>query len=165
MVDTLSQVSVVGHNALVGMGQIGVIQGNQLSKAVVGSCIGLSLYDPVSKFGLLGHIVLPESHGKVGSPGKFADLAIPVMLEMAAKNGAKPGRLIAKIAGGANMFNKSGPIQIGDSNIKAVTRILQEFKIAISGSCVGGTKGRRIEFESETGKFQVGVVGQDSVTL
>ena len=54
--------------------------------------------------------------------------------------------LTAKLAGGANMFNGSGPLQIGDANAEAVAAALKEAGIPVAGQDVGGTRGRRVEF-------------------
>ncbi len=62
---------------LVGMGQIAAGGPPQKMRAVVGSCIALALYHPRLKRGVMAHIVLPDSAGRDGTPGKFADTAIP----------------------------------------------------------------------------------------
>ena len=97
----------------VGMGQIVVAEAPTRIVTVLGSCVGVSLYYPRLRLGALGHIVLPRSNGTATNPGKFADTAIPHMLQLLAEHGAKPGALIVKIAGGACMFGASGPMQIG----------------------------------------------------
>ena len=70
------------QETLVGMGQIAAGGPPQIMRAVVGSCIALSLYHSRLKRGAMAHIVLPAASGRDGTPGKFADTAIPKMLEM-----------------------------------------------------------------------------------
>ncbi len=84
---------------MVGMGQIAAGGPPQKMKAVVGSCIALSLYHPRLKRGAMAHIVLPESAGRDGLPGKFANTAIPRMLELLKELNAPAACLTAKLAG------------------------------------------------------------------
>src|SRR3712207_9225933 len=81
----------------------------------LGSCIGIALYDPIKKIGGLAHIMLPDStqFSNVSNPMKFADLAIPMLLEKMEKQGAVKRHIKAKIAGGASMFNRSEERRVG----------------------------------------------------
>ncbi len=87
-------------------------------RAILGSCIGLALYHPGRKIGVMAHIVLAESAGRDGIPGKFADTAVPTCSGYS-ENAACRLRPDGQLAGGANMFNGSGPLQIGDANAEA----------------------------------------------
>jgi chemotaxis protein CheD len=150
---------------MVGMGQIAAGQPPQKMKAVVGSCIALSLYHPRLKRGAMAHIVLPDSAGRKGSPGKFADTAVPGMLELLKQFNAPASCLTAKLAGGANMFGGSGPLQIGDANVEAVAQSLRAAGIRITAQDVGGNRGRRVTFECEGGAMIVESAGQQTTTL
>ena len=150
---------------LVGMGQIAAGGPPQKMKAVVGSCIALALYHPRLKRGVMAHIVLPDSAGRDGTPGKFADTAVPRMLELLQGVGAPAPCLTAKLAGGANMFGSSGPLQIGDANIEAVAQALRAAGIRIAAQDVGGNRGRRVTFECEGGAMIVESAGQPTKTL
>ena len=150
---------------MVGMAQLALVAKPDRARAVVGSCIGLGLYHSRAGIAMLGHIVLPNSGGRSGPPGKFADTAIPHMIEQMQSQGAgKPG-LVAKIAGGANMFATSGPLQIGQQNATAVLELLKELSIPVAAEHVGGTKGRRITVDSGTGELAIEIVGQPTVVL
>ena len=72
----------------------------------LGSCVGITLYDGVNRIGGLSHIMLPDStqFSSVNNAMKFADLAIPMLIEKLEKLGARKRNLKAKIAGGASMF-------------------------------------------------------------
>ncbi len=150
---------------LVGMGQITAGAPPQKMKAVVGSCIALSIYHARLKRAAMAHIVLPESAGRDGLPGKFADTAIPRMLELLKGLAAPAACLTAKLAGGANMFGSSGPLQIGDANIEAVVQALRAAGIRIAAQDVGGNRGRRVTFECEGGAMIVESAGQPTKTL
>ena len=109
----------------------------------LGSCVGIAIYDTQSKRGGLSHIMLPDSTSFTRDikPEKFADLAIPIMIEEIG-NGRR-SKLIAKIAGGASMFSFSSTTNnIGQRNVEAVERVLKQFKIPILSSDTGGSIGR-----------------------
>jgi chemotaxis protein CheD len=152
-------------DTLVGMGQIAAGGPPQKMKAVVGSCIALSLYHPRLNRGVMAHVVLPDSAGRGGAPGKFADTAVPQMLELLKEFSATASCLTAKLAGGANMFGSSGPLQIGDANVEAVAHALRAAGIRITAQDVGGNRGRRVTFECEGGAMIVESAGQPTKTL
>lgn len=118
---------------------------NTLITLGLGSCVGIAIYDRLTKVGGLSHIMLPDSSQFKGEKKveKFADLAIPSMVEEISR-GKGTRNLRAKIAGGASMFNfSSNPnMAIGERNIQAVIRILEELKIPIIGQDTGGSTGR-----------------------
>lgn len=149
---------------LVGMGQISAGQAPDRLKAVLGSCIGLVLYHPRLRTGVMAHIVLPSAEGREGTPGKFADTALPWMMQLLQQRGAAHG-LIAKLAGGAKMFGGAGPLQIGEANAEAVARLLQAAGIRVVGSDVGGTSGRRVTFDCEQGSLLVECAGRPTRSL
>lgn len=111
----------------------------------LGSCVGIAIYDSQTKRGGLSHIMLPDSTSFTRDIkiAKFADLAIPHMIEEIVKQGSRRSRLTAKIAGGASMFSfSSSTNNIGQRNVEAVERVLKELKIPILSSDTGGSVGR-----------------------
>ena len=131
----------------------------------LGSCIGLAAYDPVSKVGGLAHIVLPDSErsrkGRLSA--KFADVAVPLLLEEVSKRGAVKSRLEIKMAGGAHMFRLVGTddsLNIGKRNIARVRELLAREQVGIRGSDVGGNSGRTLWLYVESGRVAVRMVGQ-----
>jgi chemotaxis protein CheD len=126
----------------------------------LGSCVGVCLWDPIIKIGGMVHIMLPDSKQarNVANQAKYADSGIKLLMEELYKNGARDGRLVAKIAGGAQMFNFShtkGVIKIGEQNIKAVKNVLRFNKIKLLAEDVGGNYGRTIEFSTKNGQLLV----------
>jgi chemotaxis protein CheD len=150
---------------LVGMGQIAAGGAPQQMKAIVGSCIALAFYHSRLKMGAMAHIVLPDSTGRTGTPGKFADTAVPRMLELLKESGTPTHCLLAKLAGGANMFGTAGPLQIGEANIEAVTQTLRKAGIRVIAQDVGGSRGRRVTFGCGDGEMIVESPGQPAKTL
>ena len=150
---------------LVGMGQVAADRAPGRMKTVLGSCIGLAIYHPRLKTGVMAHIVLPDSAGRGGTPGKFVDTAIPEMLKLLKELGSPAHGLTAKFAGGANMFAGSGPLQIGDANTEAVRRALKDVGIRVAGQDIGGTRGRRVIFDCTGGAMTVECAGRPTRTL
>jgi len=152
-------------NTMVGMGQIVLARAPATLSAVLGSCVGVVLYHPRLCLGALGHVMLPDSAGRSGGGAKFADQAVPAMVQEMERQGAHRAGLVAKIVGGASMFGTPGPLQVGPANAEAVTRALSGLAIRVSAQDVGGSKGRRIGFDPATGAVVVEIVGQPPRTL
>jgi len=120
----------------------------------VGSCIVISLYDRTSKIGAMAHAMLPKKTSlKSNNECKYIDIVIPKMIDELRKLGVDTKNLIAKLAGGANMFNGENQFasSIGDDNISHAVEILNDFDIPIDGESVGGTSGRNVEFNLTNG--------------
>ncbi len=152
-------------NQSVGMGQILLASAPGQLNAVLGSCVGIALYHRRLKLGALAHVVLPDSTGRPGLPGKFADTAVPHMVHQLEAKGAMRNQLMVRIAGGACMFGVGGPLQIGDANIEAVTKALNAMGLRVQAQDVGGTKGRRMTLDCATGQLSVQTVGEAPRTL
>ena len=142
----------------VGVADLCVVASRRLLvSSALGSCMGVALYDRTHRVGGLAHIMLPSQVRTNGyhPVGKFADMAIPVMIEQMKKAGANPVRLVAKIMGGAEMFVDTGTVSIGERNIFAVKSMLRTSGIRVVASDVGGHHARTIEFDTGTGVVTV----------
>ena len=134
-------------------------------RTLLGSCIGLALYDRKQKVAGLAHIVLPTARGVPELPGKFVDTAIPALMKDMEKLARAPLKLTAKLAGGANMFSTSVAKTIGLQNIEATEHFLAELRIPIVASHCGGEQGRRMSVDSNTGSVVIEIVGFDPIKL
>jgi chemotaxis protein CheD len=113
----------------------------------LGSCIGLTMYDPNLKLGAMVHIMLPESGGRMDRPGKYVDTAVPLLVKELVALGCKNRSIVAKIAGGACMFEYFGTnLNIGERNAVKVRLLLQEHNIQLAAEDVGGKVGRSVTF-------------------
>ena len=126
----------------------------------LGSCIGVSLYDPQLKVGGLLHIMLPDSKQARASdnPAKFADTGFPLMLKDVLALGAVKSRLVAILAGGAQMFafqNATDVMRVGSRNAEAVKKLLQANGIKILAEDTGGTYGRTVSIDLTNGAYKV----------
>lgn len=130
----------------------------------LGSCVGIALYDQYKKIGGLAHIMLPDSNqfNNITNEKKFANLAIPILIEKMVKQGANLRSIKAKIAGGASMFNfadKSMNMDIGKRNSLAVKDTLKKLNIPVINEDVGGNKGRTMIFDTTAFLVKIRTVG------
>lgn len=156
----------MGEVIKVGMADLNICKSpNVITTLGLGSCIGLTLYDPVTKVGGMVHYMLPDST-KVrnnGNIAKFADTGIEELLKKVLAAGANRNRLVAKIAGGARMFEVSGLSDIGNigaRNAEAAKMILQQKKIRLIAEDTGLNYGRTVELHCDTGDFYIKSVGK-----
>lgn len=131
-----------------------------LSTLSLGSCVGIALYDSVTKIGGLAHIMLPDSRitKTLANPAKFADTAINAMLKQLHEKGAGRKRIVAKIAGGAMMFESAmidPTMQIGERNVKATKSILDNLGIPVVAEDTGKNYGRTMELDTRTGEVTI----------
>ena len=151
----------------VGIADLAIVEApTNLVTIGLGSCIGIFIHDRVKKDSALIHIMLPDStmFRNITNRCKFADLAIPDVINTMIQNGSKRINLTAKICGGAAMFKFSQTSinsEIGEKNGIAVKRILKEQNINIIGEDLGGNKGRTMFANSETGVVRIRVIGKE----
>ncbi len=132
----------------------------------LGSCVGIAIRDPGTGIGGLAHIMLPDSteiRNNSNRP-KFADTGIADMVDAMVKEGANRNKLVAKIAGGAQMFafgsSKSDMIRVGERNVLASKKKLSEMNIPLLAEDTGETYGRTVVFYPENGNFLIRAVGK-----
>jgi chemotaxis protein CheD len=153
------------HKQSVRMGEIAFARGAGTLRSLLGSCIGIALYDRGSNVAGLAHVVLPQSRGKGAPPGKFMDTAIPALIE--GMEALAEGRLAAeaRIAGGANMFATSVTNTVGMQNIEACERLLGEHGIPLKARHCGGEQGRRMMLDASTGVVTIEIVGAETIEI
>ena len=150
----------------VGMADLNVCKSpDMITTLGLGSCVGITLYDPVTKIGGLAHVMLPDSTAirNNSNIAKFADTGIDELLKRVIAAGANKTRLQAKIAGGAKMFAVSGTSdmgRIGDRNAEAARAKLKELGIRLLVDETGLNFGRTIELYCETGELHIKAVGK-----
>lgn len=135
----------------------------------LGSCIGIALYDPMIKLGALIHIMLPEVCGMGdGNIFKYADTGLAGTFRKMEIMGARKPRLVAKIAGGAKMFELKGNSSLGNigaRNIVSVKQILYSEGIRLAASDVGENYARTMTFDVATGKVRIRTYGRTEIIL
>ncbi|MCD6134236.1 MAG: chemotaxis protein CheD [Candidatus Omnitrophica bacterium] len=150
-----------GEKIIVPMAGLAVAEAPQiLSTLALGSCMGIILYDRYAKIGGLAHCMLPNSKTATHeyTPGKYVDTAIEELIAKLEKKGVKSKSLSAVLVGGADMFphisHKLG-LNIGEGNLEAARRELGKRHIKIEKEDTGGSIGRTVEFDLQTGKLMI----------
>ncbi|GAB3067209.1 chemotaxis protein CheD [Virgibacillus ainsalahensis] len=137
----------------------------------LGSCVGVVMYDEAKKIAGLAHILLPDSslaRRSILNKYKYADTALPLLIEKLVVAGARKYALKAKMAGGAQMFqftSKSDIMRIGARNIEAVQEKLQEYHIPVVSSDLGGKVGRTIEFDPTVCELKIRKVNKEEMVI
>ncbi|MGI5936499.1 MAG: chemotaxis protein CheD [Oscillospiraceae bacterium] len=137
----------------------------------LGSCVGVAIYDPVTRIGGLIHVLLPsykEFTQGVHSRTKFADSGIVDLVNAMVEAGAGRYNLKAKIVGGAAMFStESNQVYntIGSRNVSMCVETLKKLGIEIVAQDVGGNKGRSIYFDLSTGALSVRTIEKGEKTI
>jgi chemotaxis protein CheD len=125
----------------------------------LGSCIALMLHDPVAQIAGMVHYMLPESPESEergnARPCKFADTAIPFLLQAALAQGADKRRLIVFAAGGAQVMNDNSIFNIGKRNCLALRKALWKFGLVVHAEDIGGTAVRTVRMEVGTGRVWI----------
>ncbi len=153
-----------GTDLVLGLGQMRVTKDTDevLVCLGLGSCVAVCAYDPIAKVAGMAHIVLPSASGSSGPHPKFADSAIPMIIDQMQELGALKGRMVVKIAGGAQMVGANattGTMNIGERNVEAVTSVLAQHGLEVRAADTGGNYGRTARFRVESGSVVVSKAG------
>jgi chemotaxis protein CheD len=141
----------------------------QLVTYSLGSCIGMAAFDPTVGVGGLLHYVLPESGSdpaKAAShPAMFADTGIGLMLDALERLGASRRRLKVRLAGGAQLVDPAGVLNIGRRNYLAARKLLWKHGLILEMEAVGGSVSRHMGLDLASGEIWVKThPGADTVT-
>ncbi len=153
---------------VVNMGCLEVAESPTHLVALLGSCVGIALYDPETRIGGLAHVMLPSSERGnefLKKRSKFADTAVPALVEALSNAGASSKRVVAKLAGGANvlrMAHDDSTNHIGTANTESSIRALRELGIEIVWQDTGGKHARKMSVSLED--FAVSVRMIDSMS-
>jgi len=157
--------SVSGEVHNVGIAQARVVRAPDRLRTILGSCVGVALCDRSAGVGGIVHVMLPNREGFGGNPAKFADSGVDLLIEQMQEAGASKARLVAKIAGGAAMFDKHDVGAVGQRNVEAVKTRLAGHRIRVAAEDVGGGKGRKMLLDPATGEVTVEHIGEAPRTI
>lgn len=137
----------------------------------LGSCVALAAHDKKSRMTGLAHVVLPDSsinkeEAEGEKPGKYADTAVQAILGKMLALGVKKESLIIKIAGGTQIFSSgsnSSILNIGQRNVEALKKAIDELGLTISREDTGGNYGRALKINAMTGIFYLKIIGQEEI--
>jgi len=146
---------ILRNSTFIHVGQIHIDVAPRAISTVLGSCVAVCLYDTTLGIGGMNHYLLPFWNGNGLQTPKFGNIAIPKLIETMVAKGSHPGRMEAKIFGGAmmNTSEVSNVMMIGEKNIMVARDILEEYSINIIAEDIGGQNGRKIQFDLKEGKI------------
>lgn len=157
----------VDGKTVVGVGDLAVCtdpQGTLITYAL-GSCIGVTVYDPVAKVGGLLHFMLPTSdlnkEKSEANPAMFGDTGIPLLFNACYEKGAKKERLIVCAAGGAEVLSDGGHFKIGSRNRTLIRKIFWKNGILLAADDTGGNNSRTMSFRMTDGTVSVRTQGTE----
>lgn len=129
----------------------------------LGSCIGVTLYDPVVRVGGLLHFMLPDSTIDIQkaqkNPWMFADTGVPLFFKGAYQLGAEKRRVQVKLAGGSQIMDESNYFNIGKRNYMALRKIFWMNNVLIQAEDIGGNINRTLSIELSSGKVWIKTSG------
>lgn len=152
----------------VGVGEIAatVTRGDSVRAIALGSCIALIILDPSSRCVSMAHVALPDSAiapDRVhDSPGRFADTAVPALLEAVARTAriVDPRGLIVKLAGGAHVIAGGASFDIGRRNAIALKRHLWTRRMGAIAEELGGNISRTVTVDVAEGRVRISSPGR-----
>ena len=119
---------------------------------VLGSCVAVCLWDDSTGIGGLNHYLLPYRISEQSPSTRFGTLAIVQLIEKLETLGARRRGLRAKIFGGASMITPQTHRSPGRLNAEVALDLLRESRIPVDATDVGGTRGRKLIFHTDTGE-------------
>lgn len=120
---------------------------------ILGSCVAVSLHDPKLAIGGLNHFLLPhQAESATGSP-RFGGPAIRQLHAELLRRGAEAARLRAKVFGGACVLeaNQGSASPLGNENARLAEMVLAQLGVPVIASDLGGQRGRKLRFDTDSG--------------
>lgn len=136
----------------------------------LGSCLGITVYDPVARVGGLLHVMLPSADidpdGAQQNPFKFVDTGVPRLFNECYRAGAVKQRMVVKVAGGArpNAAGAEDHFEIGKRNFIMLRKLFWKNGVLMDATEVGGSDSRTVELEIGSGTVTL-KVGRAKRTL
>jgi chemotaxis protein CheD len=154
-------------SVVIGISDMNVVRGaDSIITYALGSCVGIALYDKTRRIAGLAHVLMPSSKdvrdGNINVM-KYVDTAVPELVRRMERAGSLAQTLVAKLAGGAQMFSMSGAstqFNIGERNITQAKEALQRLRIPIVAHDVGANYGRTVEIFAETGIYRIKAIAK-----
>ena len=136
--------------------KVSATQGDLLVTYSLGSCIGVTIWDPEARVGGMIHFMLPESSLSPAkaktNPAMFADTGVPLLFRAAYELGAVKKRMVVKVAGGSQLLDDKGTFNIGKRNYVMLRKIFWKNGILIESEDVGGSISRTMRLDVGSGR-------------
>jgi chemotaxis protein CheD len=134
-------------------GQIFVSAEGHAVTTILGSCVSVCLWDPISEIGGINHFLLPFDAGNGQASARFGNLAMRELIDKLLAIGAEQDQLQAKLFGGACVLEafRNGENHLGSQNVEVARKMLAALNVPIIGEDVEGRNGRKLIFHTDTG--------------
>lgn len=147
----------------VGIAELGTSAdpGTVLATYALGSCLGITLWDPEAGVGGLLHVMLPDSGldpaRARANPERFVDTGVPLLFHRCYELGARKDRILVRVAGGASMRQDAGAdhFKTGKRNFLALRQMLWKNGVFLKRADVGGSRSRTLFFHLDRGELLV----------
>ena len=147
--------------------QTGGAADRQLGTYALGSCIGLTAYDPTARVGGLLHFMLPQPSVRAENEQlkqfMYATTGIPMMLRRLQERGASQSRMVLCAAGGAEILEGAASMAIGKRNRTMLRKVLWKMNLALAAEDTGGSLARTMTLDLATGFVSVRARSSNSV--
>ena len=140
---------------------------DRLVTYALGSCLGITVWDPVAGVGGMLHVMLPsgaiDAEKAARNPAMFVDTGVPLLFRRSYELGARKERLVVRVAGGAHhgVTEDADPFEIGKRNMLALRKLLWKNNVLIHAHDVGGWQtSRTMRLDLATGEITVRANGR-----
>jgi chemotaxis protein CheD len=165
---SINAITGFSRKLVVGVGGLAVSNNQSvvLTTYSLGSCLGITIYDPVAKVGGLLHAMLPESSlnpaKAAEQPAMFVDTGLRALFRAAYELKLEKHRVQLCVAGGAQIMDESGFFNIGQRNYKRLSELLKAHCINPNAEAVGGFVSRTMQIDLGTGEVWLKISGETS---
>jgi chemotaxis protein CheD len=131
---------------------------SELITHALGSCIGVTVYDPVAGIGGMLHYMLPNATDQAkaeANPAMFGETGIPLLFRSCYALGAVKERLIVCAAGGAEILNDDGTFRVGSRNRTLLRKIFWKNNVLIHAEDTGGNNSRTLSLRLSDGTVEI----------
>ena len=141
-------------------------KGDIIVTHALGSCLGLTVYDPVAQVGGMLHAMLPlariNPQKAEANPFMFVDTGVPELFKKVYSMGGQKARLVVKAAGCGQPLGKNEMFKIGDRNYTILKKLLWKNGVLLTAEDVGGAVSRTVHFDISTGRTIISSKGLES---
>jgi chemotaxis protein CheD len=134
-----------------------------ISTLGLGSCLGITCYDPTTSVGGMLHAMLPDStkhHADEPNPAMYINLGVPALIEGIVRLGADLRNLEFKVFGGAQILQSNEYFSIGRQNVEMMKQLVERYRLRVRFWDTGGQSNRSIELYLDTGRVLLRMPGR-----
>lgn len=125
-----------------------------LISTLLGSCVAVTMFEPVSGVGAICHAMLPKNPGDEDAL-RYVDTALELMHRKVVEYGSGSNQLVVKIFGGAKVLSagkySSRKPSVGEQNVRCAFEQLEAMRLKVTSRDTGGNRGRKLYFCTECG--------------